>query len=205
MGLLTEDTQNIQKILSFWFGELKGNTVPKEKHYFWFEKNNETDAFIKENFEFLFQKSNSGELNNWIKDSDGLLAWVVLLDQFSRNIYRENAKAFEQDKKALQISLNVILAGLDKKYKPAERIFLYLPLEHSEILDVQKKSVGLFKVLFDESSPENKQILEMSYEYARRHEEVIERFGRFPHRNKILGRESTEEEIEFLKTPGSSF
>ena len=205
MGLLPDDTQNIQKILSFWFGELRGNTIPKEKYYLWFEKNNETDELIKENFEFLFQKSNSGELNNWIKDSNGLLSWVVLLDQFSRNIYRDSVKAFEQDKKALQISLNVILAGLDKKYKPAERMFLYLPLEHSEILDVQKKSVGLFKTLLDESSPENKQILEISYEYAKKHEEVIERFGRFPHRNKILSRESTEEEMEFLKTPGSSF
>lgn len=205
MGLLAEDIQSAQKILSFWFGALNGDVIPKEKHYFWFEQNKETDDFIKESFEFLFQKSNSGELNNWLKDSKGLLAWVVLLDQFSRNIYRESPKAFEQDKKALQLSLNIILAGLDKKYKPAERIFLYLPLEHSEILDVQRKSVGLFKILLDESSPENKQILEVTYQYAIRHKEIIEMFGRFPHRNKILGRESTEEEIEFLKTPGSSF
>jgi uncharacterized protein (DUF924 family) len=130
-----------------------------------------------------------------------------LLDQFSRNIYRGTAKAFSQDSLALDVCLRGIEKGFDKRLHPVERLFFYMPLEHSEDLEMQKKSVEYFSVLEKTftSTPSLVSIISEFKNYAEKHYVIIERFGRFPHRNEVLGRESTPQEIEFLKQPGSSF
>ncbi|MBF8302770.1 MAG: hypothetical protein HW396_1051, partial [Candidatus Dadabacteria bacterium] len=148
-----------------------------------------------------------GKLKSWENTPRGTLALIILLDQFSRNIYRGTAKAFSQDSLALYVCLRGIEKGFDKRLHPVERLFLYMPLEHSEDLEMQKKSVEYFSML-EKLFPAPPSLASMVSEfkkYAGMHYVIIERFGRFPHRNEILGRKSTPEEIEFLKQPGSSF
>ena len=137
----------------------------------------------------------------------GSLALIILLDQFSRNIYRDTADAFSQDKLALNIALSGIDKGLELKLHPFERIFYYMPLMHSEDPEIQDLSIECFVRLENEfpEPPELNEKLRGSREYAEKHARIIGRFGRYPHRNKILGRESTEEEKLFLTGPGSSF
>lgn len=135
------------------------------------------------------------------------MALIILLDQFSRNIYRGMPEAFSQDALALCISERGIEKGFDKELHPAERIFFYIPFMHSEDIQMQNKSVELYRGLERdfESPADLARMLTNSREFAERHREIIVRFGRYPHRNEILGRESTEEEVKFLKKPGSSF
>lgn len=131
----------------------------------------------------------------------------MLLDQFSRNMYRDTPGAFSQDRQALKIAVSGIEKGFDKRLHPIEGVFFYMPLMHSEDIDMQKRSIALFSALERgfTSPAELAEMLSTNSEYARRHYAIIGRFGRDPHRNKILGRESTPEEVEFLKQPGSSF
>ena len=135
------------------------------------------------------------ELDSMANDPQGCLALIILLDQFSRNMFRGSAQAFAADEKALAHARTAVERGLDQQLPPFQRTFVYLPFEHSESLADQDRSVALFEALGDENT----------YDYAVRHRDIIVRFGRFPHRNVILGRESTPEELEFLKEPGSSF
>jgi len=135
-----------------------------------------------------------GELDRWRSTPLAALALIVVLDQFSRNMFRETPRAFVGDPAALAAAASVIERGFDRLLSAQERTFVYMPFEHSEDLAAQRRSLALFEAL----DPND-------MEYAKRHHEIIARFGRFPHRNAVLGRESTPEEIEFLKRPGSSF
>ena len=205
---MSSDRIRINQVLHFWFGDLKKNEVPgDDKQKSWWMKDTEYDKRIKDNFGNDLKMAINGELDYWKTSPEGSLALIILLDQFSRNIYRDTSKAFSQDNKSIQICLEGIEKGFDKKLHPVQRIFYYIPLMHSEDIDMQEKSLKYFSGL-SEQYKEQKSIADVvsnSYEFAVKHYDIIKRFGRYPHRNEILGRESTPDEIEFLKQPGTSF
>jgi uncharacterized protein (DUF924 family) len=196
----------IEAILDFWFGsDPDDGAVAKEKAALWWSKNSEIDAEIRQRFENLVTRAAGGELADWGATPRGRLALILLTDQFPRNIYRGSPSAFAHDAKALAWSNDGIEQGLDLKLRPIERVFFYLPLEHAESLEHQEQSVKHFSGLVALVGPELKETFEEYLNFAVRHRDIIARFGRFPHRNKILGRVSTPEEIAFLNEPGSSF
>lgn len=205
---LQSQMERQETILNYWFGTLHENKAPSSDYYeMWFAKRDDIDRHIKSNFEEDLNCAVDGKLKSWEDTPRGILALIILLDQFSRNIYRETAKAFAQDNLALELCLRGMAKGVDKNLHPVERLFFYMPLEHSEDLEMQKKSVEYFSLLekLFTSPPSLASMISTFRDYADKHFVIIERFGRFPHRNDILGRESTPEEIEFLKEPGSSF
>jgi len=153
----------------------------------------------------LLRAAASGELDDWASEPKSLLALILLTDQFPRNIYRESARAFAFDAKALAWCLEGMASGLHLALRPIQRVFFYLPLEHTESLAYQERSVRLFKKLLDSVSADQKPAFASFFDFAVHHRNIIARFGRFPHRNKILGRSSTPEELAFLAEPGSSF
>lgn len=177
----------MEEVLKFWFEELN------EKQ--WWVKDLELDKTIESRFGELLGKATRGELSDWRSTPEGRLAEVIILDQFSRNIYRGKPGSFEFDPLAVKCAEEAIASGDDKKLEPTKRLFLYMPYMHSESLEVHNKAVELFEDLGFESN--------LKYEHA--HRDIIVKFGRYPHRNEILGRESTPEEKEFLTQPGSSF
>lgn len=191
------------KVLNFWFGPDKNDQLKNSST--WFQKNEVFDQRIKKEFEELLEQASMGELQEWKEKPHGRLGYIILIDQFSRNIYRNNKKSFENDHLALSTCLKGIEIKADAELTFIERMFFYMPMMHSEQLAIQEKCVAHFETLTQESPENLKQFLSYSHEYAIKHYDIVKRFNRFPHRNKILERESTEEEVEFLKQPGSSF
>lgn len=181
-------------ILSFWFGH-KDDPDYGQPRDWWFVKSDATDERIRSHFLSTHTEIMEGLHDDMLKSPEGYMAQILVLDQFSRNMFRNTPKAFASDEKALSLAKEAIIEDYDKKLPDFMRSFLYLPFEHSELLEDQKRSVRLFTQL---GQP-------LNLDYAIQHKVIIERFGRFPHRNRILGRESTPEEIEFLKEPGSGF
>lgn len=181
---------DVQKdVLAFWFEQ----TLPAQ----WFQVNPEFDAKIRERYEESYEKAAAGIFDDWRTDSDGCLALCILLDQFPRNMYRGTPKAFATDSKALIVSKFALAKGFDQVLPPVKRRFLYLPYEHSEQLNDQRKCVELFEKMKKDDP--------LGYDYAIKHLKVIEQYGRFPHRNKILGRMNTPEEEEYLAQSGAGF
>lgn len=187
-----------KEILDFWFGSPDEPGYGKPKS-FWFNKKPEFDEELQMRFLTDYQKAAAGNLDDWINASDSCLALILLLDQFPRNMFRDTPQAFATDWEALSAAQHAVAQGYDKKLLPVQRWFIYLPFEHSENLEHQRQAVRLFQQLGDD--PDSASCID----YAIRHMQVIQRFGRFPHRNEILGRVSTLEEKEFLKQKGSSF
>ena len=177
----------VEEVLSFWF-------APTSRAR-WFESDKGFDREIEERFSSLIEAAARGELEPWVETPRGALALCILLDQFPRNVGRGTPRAFASDAEARRIADLALAAGLDRKLDAEERLFLYLPFEHSENLQDQERSVALFRGLGDAEQ----------LDYAVRHRDIIARFGRFPHRNRVLGRDSTPEELAFLQQPGSSF
>jgi uncharacterized protein (DUF924 family) len=193
-------------ILQFWFGsDPDDSAVAKDKAALWWSKNRDVDAEMRRRFESLVIRAAAGELSDWQSSPRGWLALILLMDQFPRNIYRDSPRAFAHDQQALAWCVAGIDQGMDLQLRPLERVFFYLPLEHAELLEDQDLSVRKFTELVPLVGVEQKPTFEEYLDYATRHREIIARFGRFPHRNKILGRESTPDESAFLATPGSSF
>lgn len=191
----------IQAILRFWFGDSQTEEASyQQRRKLWFGKHPEFDAAIRQQFHTTYEQAAAGELEHWQQFPLGCLALVIVLDQFPRNMFRDTPRAFATDPQALRVAQQTILQKFDQRLKPIQRIFIYLPFEHSENLEHQNQSVAFSRQL-QIDAPELSDV----FDYAVRHRVVIERFGRFPHRNRFLGRESTPEEIEFLKQPGSSF
>jgi uncharacterized protein (DUF924 family) len=182
-------TPQATEVLDFWFGPRD------EERAEWFRKDDAFDAQIRQRFGALVDLALAGGLREWDATPEGALARVLLLDQFTRNAFRGTARAFAGDALALEAARAMVVRGDDATLPPLRRVFVYLPFEHSEDMAMQRESLRLFGTLGREGF----------LDYARRHAVVVERFGRFPHRNAILGRESTPEEIEFLKQPGSGF
>jgi len=187
----------IYAVHSFWFGAPDSPEFGQSRAS-WYQKNPEFDAEIKERFWLLMENAEAGQLKGWKSSPRGALALVLLFDQFSRNMFRDTPRAFATDPLAQHIARTAISWGFDRCLLPVERQFLYMPFMHSEKMDDQQRSIGLFKDLQNDG-------LNGIYEYALKHAEIIFRFGRFPHRNAILRRKSTAEEAEFLLAPGSSF
>ena len=201
----------IQDILHFWFEGLNDaakidKNAPAVKK--WFIKNTQFDQDIKNKFEKTLIEARQGQHRDWEQSASGRLALVILFDQFSRNIYRGTPQAFTTDSLALQLTLKSIDDKKDQGLELIERLFLYMPLMHAEDLSIQRMSVVKFNDLVQESkikSPQNTAYYAYTLDYAQKHLAIIERFGRFPHRNEVLGRESTKEELIFLTQPGSRF
>ncbi|WP_009632746.1 DUF924 family protein [Synechocystis sp. PCC 7509] len=189
---------SVNEILDFWFGNPQSVDYGKERSH-WFTKKPEFDQELSDYFLLDYEQAARGELD-YLQDSPlGYLALVLLLDQFPRNMFRGRPKSFATDAQALSVAKNAVEKGCDRSLLPVQRWFIYLPFEHSENLGDQERCVELFATLADDPYSAN------TIDYALRHKAVIERFGRFPHRNKILGRENTPAEAEFLTQPGSSF
>ncbi|WP_028116820.1 DUF924 family protein [Ferrimonas senticii] len=174
-------------VLQFWFEQ----ATPKQ----WFSKDLEFDRQIQQRFGDLHQQALAAELWCWRQSAAGALAEIIVLDQFSRNLYRDQAQAFSADPMALVLAQQAVAQGFDQQLPAAQRAFLYMPYMHSESLLIHQQALQLF------SQPE----LEHNLDFERRHLAIIERFGRYPHRNAILGRTSTAAELQFLTEPGSSF
>lgn len=195
-----ETNSQVQAILKFWFGDSPQESSYEQRRQLWFRKRPEFDAEIRQRFADVYEQAATGALDAWQQAPLSCLALIIVLDQFPRNMFRDTPQAFATDAKALDVAQRAVAQGFDQQLRPLQRIFLYLPFEHSENLAHQHQSVELTRQLSAEAPA-----LADVFDYAVRHQNVIERFGRFPHRNRILGRESTPEEIEFLKQPGSSF
>jgi len=193
-------------VLAFWLGDAcSGPMRAQARNSLWFSANPETDRDIRTRFGALRGRAIAGELDGWADDPRGALALVVLLDQFSRNLCRGTADAFASDAKALAIARAVIDRGADRELEPVERVFLYLPFEHSEALADQERSLELFGGLAREVPEEWRLTMEGNLKWAVDHHRIVARFGRFPHRNTALGRESTEEEREYLEGGAATF
>jgi len=198
--------QRSEEILDYWFGQLSSDQdFPDDRAKLWFSKNDDTDSFIRDSFEIDVQAAAQGKLEDWKETARGNLAWIILLDQFTRNIYRGQPEAFASDPLALAASLAAQERGFDQQLRPLERLFVYLPMEHAEDRTMQQKSVHAFERLLEACPPGLEVAYDSFRDYAVRHLKIIEQFGRFPHRNTVLGRASTPEEEEFLKQPGSGF
>jgi uncharacterized protein (DUF924 family) len=200
-----------ETILDFWFNGLNDETLIDPESSAgkrWFSGGEATDREIRERFEEDHLKAARGEYKDWENIPRGRLALVILLDQFPRNLYRGSPKAFGTDPTALDLCSRSMEDGFDGPLALIERTFLYMPLMHAESVEMQEKCKQQFSLLVElakERSPRNVGYFTYSHEFAVKHAVIIERFGRFPHRNMILGRPSTPEEIEFLKGPDSSF
>jgi uncharacterized protein (DUF924 family) len=195
-----------ETVLQFWFGDSADDaTVAAQQASLWWSKNSRLDTRIRERFEHLVTAAATGELDGWRATARGWLALIILLDQFPRNIYRDTPAAFAWDARAQQLCIEGLAAGIDQQLRPIQQVFFYLPLEHAEDRAHQTRSVALFQHLAAQRAPEQKALFTGFVDYAKRHQVIVERFGRFPHRNAVLGRSSTPEEIEFLRQPGSSF
>lgn len=195
---MTTDPQ-AQAVLDFWFGAPDSPDYGRKRNV-WFRKNAAFDAQLRERFGALIDAGRAGALDAWTATPCGTLALVIVLDQFSRNCHRGTALAFAGDDSALALAQQLVLSGADRLLPTRfHRMFAYLPFEHSESMDVQRESLRRFGELAHE--PDCAEF----YDYAVRHALVIERFGRFPHRNAALARVSTDAELAFLREPGSSF
>lgn len=197
---------DIPGILEYWFGSGDDDaTVASAQSGLWWKKDPTVDTEIRQNFEPQIQAAGRGQLDEWSETSEGRLALILLTDQFPRNIYRDTPAAFQFDAKARELCIDGLERGMAATLRPIQRVFFYLPLEHSEDADHQAWCVDLMRALEREVSEDWKPTFAGFVDYAEAHQRIIDRFGRFPHRNAILGRESSDEELAFLQQPGSSF
>ena len=202
---MSETLPLAEDVLSYWIGDTAETTDSLDRyHKLWFSKSDETDAHLRNTYLPLLDALVHGSLASaWsAQGARHRLAAIIVLDQFSRNIFRNDARAFAQDALARDLCLTGLMRGDDQHLTETERIFFYLPLEHSESRDDQEQSVELFTRLLHSGREPYRSMLEDTLEYAYAHKSVIERFGRFPHRNAALGRVSTRKEEEWLASGG---
>lgn len=195
-----------ETICEYWFGSSDNDLeVAKQHSKQWWSKNVEVDAEIKTRFASYLPRVVNGELDQWQESALGTLALILLTDQFPRNMFRGAAQAFAYDAIARNLCKQGLKKDIDQKLRPIQRVFFYIPLEHSESLADQEQCLQLFRQLANSAEPALQPTLTDYIDFAIRHRDIIERFGRFPHRNALLDRESTPAELAFLETPGSSF
>ena len=193
-------------VLRFWLGEVPlTDTAALAQRALWFGKSDALDADIAHRFGDEVRRAQAGECDHWAQTAEGALALVILLDQFTRNIWRGQPASFAGDAKALAVAKRALAQGRDAQVCPVARIFFYLPLEHAEDMACQDASVAAFEHLAAKADAQTQALFQMTAEYAHKHREVIAQFGRFPHRNRILGRTSTAAEEVYLAQPGAGF
>lgn len=203
-------TETPDSVLAYWFGgplnaDTDGAAVAAQQAALWWQKDPATDAAIRARFAAWTARAASGALDAWAHTPRGRLALLVLTDQFPRNMYRDSPQAFAFDALARRWCLDGLQRGDDQALPPIARVFFYLPLEHSEELADQVRAVALMRALSQAVPPAQAEAFSSYSRFAERHHAIVARFGRFPHRNAVLGRPSTPEEVAFLQTPGSSF
>lgn len=201
-----DDAVRIDAILSFWFKE-QALTAPQidRRMDIWFSEDPVFDHEIEKEFSDDIEAASNGKLQHWTSSAEGRLALILLIDQFRRNIYRGTANAFAKDKLALKLCVEGAMEKVDQVLSPIERVFFYMPLQHAESKKVQEKSVALYNRLADAVSPTFRETLLTVAQFAELHKDIIDQFGRFPHRNALLGRENTAEESEYLAGDSPDF
>jgi uncharacterized protein (DUF924 family) len=204
---ITDDDQlRIETVLSFWFEE-KELSAPRidGRMDVWFGEDPMFDHEIEKQFSDEIERASEGKLDHWAKEPRGRLALILLLDQFRRNVFRSTAEAFSMDKAALKLCVEGALEKKDRGLLPIERAFFYMPLQHAESRKIQQKSCEIYNKLADAVSPTYKETFSTIAQFAELHRDIIERFGRFPHRNVLLKRRNTPDEDEFLAGDAPSF
>lgn len=200
------DKLRIEAILKFWFKEQQLSAPQIDGRMdVWFGEDHVFDEEITRSFSQDVEDASEGRLDHWASDPRGWLALILLLDQFRRNIYRNKAKAFEKDKAALKLCVEGAMEKKDQGLSPIERVFFYMPLQHAESRKVQEKSCKIYNKLADAVSPTYKETFETVAQFAELHADIVRQYGRFPHRNAILGRENTPEEDVYLAGDAPTF
>ncbi|WP_300645400.1 DUF924 family protein [Nocardioides sp.] len=195
-----------ESLLDVWFADAgKGAEAIAARSRLWFSRDEAFDALLRERFHALPDRARDGELAAWRVAPRSALALVIALDQLPRNLFRDSARAFAYDDAALEVALDALERGFDARLHSVEATFLYLPLEHAEDRALQARCVALFRALRDRAAPEVAEHFDRFLSFAERHHAVVERFGRFPHRNRVLGRRSTPEEERYLASGGDTF
>ncbi|MBV7512074.1 DUF924 family protein [Pseudomonas sp. PDM25] len=195
-----------QPLLEWWFGTFESpSEIAADKGKLWFGKRDSQDLEAQTRFGDWVEQALAGGLTEWAHRPEGWLALVLLLDQLPRMIFRDTPKSFSGDLRAQALVAQGIAADFDRQLQPIQRVFIYLVFEHCENLAVQNEAVSRFIELVEQQPEADRAVFADNLDYAERHQKIIARFGRFPHRNAVLGRESTAEEIEFLSAPGSRF
>lgn len=201
-----EDQSRIEAILSFWFKEQELSAPQIDRRMdTWFSEDPVLDLEIEKEFANEVEAASDGKLNHWAVDPHGRLALIILIDQFRRNIYRNSAAAFSKDKLALRLCVEGAMEKKDKDLTPIQRVFFYMPLQHSESPKVQAKSLELYDRLAETVSATERETFRTVAQFAELHKDIVDQFGRFPHRNKLLNRENTAEEAEYLAGDSPDF
>ncbi|MCA9400753.1 MAG: DUF924 domain-containing protein [Candidatus Omnitrophica bacterium] len=196
--------ERYEEILNYWFEDLDEDSIISQDHPVvrkWFDMSLETDQYIQDQFMSDYKEAIAGTYDHWIHDPRGRLALIIIYDQFSRNLFRDSAKAFEADYKALELALSSLKDGFDGRVNFIERIFYYMPLMHAENIEIQTISVETFEKFLNEAEryeDQNVAYFQVTLAYAKQHYDVIKQFKRFPHRNKALDRRSTSDETAFI-------
>lgn len=196
----------IKDVLDYWFSDsdLDSPTLDSRMDR-WFGSSEELDKEIGERFGELVEQASGDELDAWAEQPEGRLALIILLDQFRRNIYRGKPECFEQDKKALKICIEGTMSGVHKHLSAEQRVFFFMPLQHAESLKIQDKSVSIYNALADSVSDTLRETFATCAQFAELHRDIVAEFGRFPHRNAVLGRANTEAEATYLSGGAPSF
>jgi uncharacterized protein (DUF924 family) len=196
----------VEEILSWWFGDMDGpHDMDMSKLPMWFMGGPDFDREVRERWGEPVERAMRGELDEWAETPRGRLALVLLLDQLTRNVFRGSARSFEADPKALALVLEGIERGHDTELRTVERQFLYMPLMHAEDRDVAERSVAIARALRDALPEDVRPRFQGYVDHAEKHAAIVRQFGRYPHRNEVLGRESSEEELAFMKEKGRGF
>lgn len=203
--MTTHTPVEAEAVLGFWFGPLDAQGLPDEARMRRWFSGGDVDAEIRRRFGSLHARAAEGACDGWTASPRGTLALIVVLDQFSRNLHRGTPAMYANDARAVALAEDLVAAGRDRALRPVERLFVYMPFMHAEAVVPQERCVGLLTGLVDESAGRLRDALSENLRFALLHRDIVVRFGRFPHRNAILGRDSTPEEVAFLKGPDSRF
>jgi uncharacterized protein (DUF924 family) len=185
-----------EQILAYWFGT---DDEPRNRSNLWFGQSDATDTEIRQMFGRDLELATEGRLDEWAATARGRLALILVLDQFSRHIHRDQPAAHARDRQAQALCIEGITRGIDRRLAPLERWFFYMPLMHAEDLDLQARSVHCFRQLVEDATDPYREPCQGAYDHAKQHRDLVERFGRFPERNELLGRASTPEELRYLE------
>jgi uncharacterized protein (DUF924 family) len=201
-----EDQERIEAVLSFWFEE-QALSAPQidRRMEIWFGSDPVFDLEISKEFTDDVDLASAGKLNHWAESPRGRLALIIMIDQFRRNIYRNTVKAFSKDKLALKYCVEGAMKKHEQDLTPIEKVFFYMPLQHAESRKVQAKSAEIYRRIAASVSPTYQETFETILQFAELHKDIVDQFGRFPHRNKLMERENTSEENEYLAGDSPNF